>query len=227
MFENFLTNLKNQTNNLTDNLRAKTRRFAFNVNSFKEKLVSKPKTTYYTINRKEECDYFDNNDYLSPRAYDKWPSITENMQWVPYVPPKLDEQNIVDRFIKVITIDDDNDNVSQTIERRCLFLMFTCFCRGELIAKKSGEGWRWDLKMIIIVDMTGRAENPVCNQDYRVVSDFLFVSVSLFSGLETRAVEKVVYVVAVLAFVCLDFAVTISTVRYGNKKRGDSLHFSK
>lgn len=187
MFENFLTNLKNQTNNLTDNLRAKTRKFAFNINSFKEKLVSKPKTTYYTISRREECDYFDNNDYLSPRA---WPSITENMQWVPYVPPKLDEQNIVDRFIKVITIDDDNDNVSQTIV--CwLFLMCNCFCRGELIAKRSEEGWRWDLKMIIIVDMTGLAENPVCNQDCRVVSDF-FVGVSLFSGLETRPIEKVV-----------------------------------
>lgn len=123
MFENLLTNLKNQTNNLTDNLRAKTRKLAFNINSFKEKLGSKPKTTYYTISRQEECDYFD-NDYLSPRAYscnDRWPSITENMQWVPYVPPKLDEQNIVDRFIKVITIDDaDNDNVSEIIEcRRC------------------------------------------------------------------------------------------------------------
>lgn len=118
MFENFLTNLKNQTNNLSDNLRTKTRKLAYNLNSFKEKIVSKPKTTYYTITRnEEECDYFDNDSYLSPRAYfcndNKWPSITENMQWVPYVPPKLDEQNIVDRFIKVITIDDDsNDNVS-------------------------------------------------------------------------------------------------------------------
>lgn len=120
MFENFLTNLKNQTNNLTDNLKAKTRRLTFSFNSLKEKIVSKPKTTYYTVSRKEEddCDYF-NNDYLSPRAYscyndNNWPSITENMQWVPYVPPKLDEQNIVDRFIKVITIDDENnDNVSK------------------------------------------------------------------------------------------------------------------
>lgn len=112
MFENFLANLKNQTSNLTDNLRTRTRRLAFNINSLKEKIVSKPKTTYYyTISRKEECDYY-NNDYLSPRAYsinDKCPSITENMQWVPYVPPKLDEQNIVDRFIKVITINDENN----------------------------------------------------------------------------------------------------------------------
>lgn len=118
MFENFLTNLKNQTNNLTDSFKTKTRKFAYNLNSFKEKITSKPKTTYYTISRKEECDYL-NDDYLSPRAYscsdNSWPSITENMQWMPYVPPKLDEQNIVDRFIKVITLDNDeyNDNVSK------------------------------------------------------------------------------------------------------------------
>lgn len=128
MFENFLTNLKNQTNNLTDNLITKTRRLAFNINSFKEKIVTKPKTTYYTISRKEkeECDYF-NNDYLSPRAHDKWPSITENMQWVPYVPPKLDEQNIVDRFIKVITIDDEgSSNVSSKRQHSFVIVSYDC-----------------------------------------------------------------------------------------------------
>lgn len=132
MLENFLANLKNQTSNLTDNLRMKTRKLTFNINAFKEKISSKPKTTtYYTISRKDECDYY-NNDYLSPRAFnlnDKCPSITENMQWVPYVPPKLDEQNIVDRFIKVITIDDDsNDNVSDITQLfYCWHLLFFLF----------------------------------------------------------------------------------------------------
>lgn len=125
MFENFLTNLKNQTNNLTDTLITKTRRLALTIGSFKGKIVSKPKTTYYTVTRKEDCEYFE-NDYLSPRAHslnDRWPSITENMQWVPYVPPTLDEQNIVDRFIKVITIDDEhNDNV-----RGCSFCIVEHF----------------------------------------------------------------------------------------------------
>lgn len=148
MFENFLTNLKNHSSNLTDSLKVKTRRLTFNFNSFKEKIVSKPKTTYYTISRKEECDHFD-NDYLSPRAYscsDKWPSITENMQWVPYVPPKLDEQNIVDRFIKVITIDDDNNDsvsyatITKSYYGNCILKKnLIVFYRGVLIEKRLEE----------------------------------------------------------------------------------------
>lgn len=110
MFDNLLTAIKNQTNNITDNFKSKTRKLTFNVTSFKSKITNKPKTTY-TVNQKEDYDYF-YNDYLSPRAYyvnNDWPSMNDNMQWVPYVPPKLDEHNIVDRFIKVITIDNEND----------------------------------------------------------------------------------------------------------------------
>lgn len=110
MFDNLLTAIKNQSNNLADNFKSKTRKLTFNVTSFKSKITNKPKTTY-TVNQKEEYDYF-YNDYLSPRAYsvnDNWPSMNDNMQWVPYVPPKLDEHNIVDRFIKVITINDENE----------------------------------------------------------------------------------------------------------------------
>lgn len=177
MFENFLTNLKNQTNNLTDTFRSKSRRLALNINSFKEKIISKPKTTYYyTISRKEECDYHNNDDlYLSPRAYypndNSWPSITENMQWVPYVPPKLDEQNIVDRFIKVITIDhESNDNVRQAFVSFLIVYNTPLFCRGGLIEKKFEGVWPWARKMIIMAGTTGLDGSQVCSPDCRVVS---------------------------------------------------------
>lgn len=121
MFENLLTSLKNHTNNLTDNFKFKSRKLTININSLKNRVSSKqPKTTsYYTVSQKEEFDHdFLNNDYLSPRAIyvsDTWPSMNDNMQWVPYVPPKLDEHNIVDRFIKVITIDDGNVRIGKEI----------------------------------------------------------------------------------------------------------------
>ncbi|KAJ8972578.1 hypothetical protein NQ314_000106 [Rhamnusium bicolor] len=35
-------------------------------------------------------------------------AVNENMEWFPYVPPSYDEQNIVDRFIRVITLDNEN-----------------------------------------------------------------------------------------------------------------------
>ncbi|KAJ8977714.1 hypothetical protein NQ317_007262 [Molorchus minor] len=60
-----------------------------------------------------DSDYYD-NDFLSPRAYSMttfsmdYNAVNENMEWFPYVPPSYDEQNVVDRFIRVITIDDDN-----------------------------------------------------------------------------------------------------------------------
>lgn len=110
MFENLFSNLKNQANNITDNIKSKSRRFSLNINSLKNRITNKNKpTTYYTICIKEHDDFYD-NDYLSPRACvnENWPSMSENMQWVPIVPPKLDEHNIVDRFIKVITLDDDD-----------------------------------------------------------------------------------------------------------------------
>lgn len=99
MFENLIASLKVQTNNLTDNIKSK----------IKARIRSKP-------SNKNACDcdndYY-SNEFLSPRAYNgqMWPSITDNMQWYPYVPTKLDEHNIVDRFIKVITISDDEYDV--------------------------------------------------------------------------------------------------------------------
>lgn len=110
MFENLFTTLKNKTNTLTDNLKTKSRKLAFNFNFAKNKNV-KTTSNYYTVSPVDENEY-DHDSYLSPRAISMnynsaWPSITENMNWNPYVPPSLDEHNIVDRFIKVITIDDE------------------------------------------------------------------------------------------------------------------------
>lgn len=113
MFENWFVAIKNHTNNLSDSIKLKTRRLTANINSIKYNFTNKSKATYYTITKKEEeTDYFE-NDYLSPRAYSMttfsmdYNAVNENMEWFPYVPPSYDEQNIVDRFIKVITINDE------------------------------------------------------------------------------------------------------------------------
>lgn len=113
MFENLFTSLKNRANTINDNIKSKSRRLAGSLDSLKNRVYNKSKpTSYYTITPKDDNDYF-NNDYLAPRAYainninSKVPYANANMEWVPYVPPKLDEHNIVDRFIQVITINDD------------------------------------------------------------------------------------------------------------------------
>lgn len=113
MLENLLTSIKFQANSLSDNLKSKSRRMAMNFRSLKTRLINKDSKgkTYYTVSQKEIPDYYD-NDYLSPRACSmnynpQWP-LNDNMEWVPFVPPSLDEHNILDRFIKVITVQDDN-----------------------------------------------------------------------------------------------------------------------
>lgn len=115
MFENFISTVKAQTSNITDNLKVKSRKLTYNINSLKNRITNKPKTSvYHTVNQKDDSEYL-YSDYLSPRAFyvsDTWPSMNDNMQWEPYVPPKLDEHNIVDRFVKVITINDDDDDDS-------------------------------------------------------------------------------------------------------------------
>ncbi|EFA04405.1 Schwannomin-interacting protein 1-like Protein [Tribolium castaneum] len=111
MFDNLLSSLKNHTTNIGDLVKEKSRKIVSNINSLKN--IGKHKATYYTVAPREESEYFD-NDYLSPRAYSMttfsidYNSVNENMEWFPYVPPSYDEQNIVDRFIKVITINDDS-----------------------------------------------------------------------------------------------------------------------
>lgn len=113
MFDNLIAAIKNHTNNLTDNLKSRSRRITSNINTIKSQFGQKGKTSYYTITQKDDNDYYD-NDFLSPRAYSMttfscdYNAVNENMEWFPYVPPTYDEQNIVDRFIRVITINDDS-----------------------------------------------------------------------------------------------------------------------
>lgn len=103
MFENLLTSIKNKTNTLTDNLKSKSRKISSGLESLKTRIYSKPKSNgYYTVTPREDTEYND-YEYLAPRANNDVPY----MKWVPYVPPKCDEQNIVDRFVRVITINDD------------------------------------------------------------------------------------------------------------------------
>lgn len=113
MFDNFLSALKNRTNNFSDTVKSTSRRISNNLNSIKNSFSHRTKTTYYTIARKDDTDYFE-SDYLSPRAYSMttfsmdYNSVNENMEWFPYVPPSYDEHNVIDRFIRVITINDDS-----------------------------------------------------------------------------------------------------------------------
>lgn len=113
MFDNWFAAIKNHTNNFSDAIKSKTRRLSSNINYLKNNFTHKTKTTYYTVSKTEDSDYYD-NDYLSPRAYSMttfsmdYNAVNENMEWFPYVPPSYDEQNIVDRFIKVITIDSEH-----------------------------------------------------------------------------------------------------------------------
>lgn len=109
MFENLLTTLKNHSNNLADNLKWKSRRITSNLSVLKTKKKGTTTSNYYKVAPISESDYF-NNDYLSPRACSfNYNSINNDnvMEWLPYVPTVYDEQNIVDRFIRVITIDED------------------------------------------------------------------------------------------------------------------------
>lgn len=114
MFDNWFANLKNRTNNLSDVIKTKSRRISNNINYLKNSFSHRSKTTYYTITQKDETDYYENT-FLSPRAYPMttfsidYNLVNENMEWLPYVPPSYDEHNIVDRFIKVISIDDDDN----------------------------------------------------------------------------------------------------------------------
>lgn len=109
MFENLLASLKAQTSNFADTLKAKSRKLGSN---FKSKRATT--TNYYKVTPIVESDYF-NNDYLSPRAcslsyHSNESSINDNnaMEWVPFVPAAYDEQNIVDRFIRVITVNNES-----------------------------------------------------------------------------------------------------------------------
>ncbi|KAF2902302.1 hypothetical protein ILUMI_03882, partial [Ignelater luminosus] len=113
MFENLFTTLKNRANSLNDNIKSKSRRLTTSFDSLKNRIYNKTKpSTYYTITPKDEHDYF-NNEYLSPRAYsiDNFnpdsPYESVNMEWVPYFPPTLDEHSIIDRFLRVVTINED------------------------------------------------------------------------------------------------------------------------
>lgn len=133
MLDNLLTSLRNQANSLSDNLKSKSRRLAMNFSSLKNRLTNKEsKGKTYTISNREVPEYYD-NDYLSPRACSmsynpEWPSINDNMEWVPYVPPSLDEHNILDRFIKVITISDHDVSFSYF----CIYLKYKVYYCNDL-----------------------------------------------------------------------------------------------
>nr|XP_023019824.1 uncharacterized protein LOC111508522 [Leptinotarsa decemlineata] len=113
MLDNWFAAIKSRTNTLSDAIRSKSRQISQNINTLKNNFTHKSKTTYYTITRREDTDCYE-NDFLSPRAYSMttfsmdYNAVNENMEWFPYVPPSYDEQNIVDRFIRVITLNDEN-----------------------------------------------------------------------------------------------------------------------
>lgn len=108
MFDNFINKILNQANTFSESIRNKTGKLTDNFDALKNKINTKsPKGDYRSVLQN------DDELYLSPRAYssldNKWPTIiNENMEWVPYV-PSGDDNSIIERFIRVITINDDND----------------------------------------------------------------------------------------------------------------------
>lgn len=112
MLDNLLVNLKNHANNLGDTLKSKSKKISTNFTAFKYHIRNKSRSTYYTITRKEDNEYY--NDYLSPRAYSMTTfSVNDsyNMnygdEWFP-IPLSLEDNSIVDRFVKVISVNDVN-----------------------------------------------------------------------------------------------------------------------
>lgn len=112
MFDNFLNKLKNQANTITSNIKAQSLKLT-NLDTYKNPFKSK-NGNYDSINQGEELSY------LSPRAYSdndtKWPSIINdnNMEWLPYV-PYGEDNSIVDRFVRVITLNDDITSIDVCI----------------------------------------------------------------------------------------------------------------
>lgn len=182
MFDHFLASLKNRTNNLSDTVKAKTRRISNNLNAFKSSFSHKTKTTYYTIAQKqEETDYFE-NDFLSPRAYHMttfsmdYNSVNENMEWFPYVPSSYDEHNVIDRFIRVITINDDSGfDVRRFSWATSSAVKPQLFCfRDEQIGKRSDEDWPWGMKMT--TTRIGPEESQAYRPDCKVVSTWMLTT---------------------------------------------------
>lgn len=111
MFDNFLNKLKNQANYISSNIKTKSIKLT-NLESIKNPFRNN-KNDYNSISQGEELSY------LSPRAYtdvdnSKWPTIINdnNMEWLPYV-PNVEDNSIVDRFVRVITINDDTVDVNK------------------------------------------------------------------------------------------------------------------
>ena len=119
MFEHLLSSIKNQSSNLSDNIKSKSKKLSYNLSALKNRFSTKGNKhrQHYLVSQKNANanDSYDDN-FLSPRACfangdDVWPSISDNMEWVPFVPPSVDEQNILERFMRVITINDDPKDV--------------------------------------------------------------------------------------------------------------------
>lgn len=129
MFENLLTNLKTQTNKVStsfnENLRSQTTKLSENFDNFKYKLKTNKVSNFLTKhNNVNEFDEQLNNDYFSPRAFSTktvhceendlmWPILNENNEnIIKVIPFDEDPENldIVERFIKVITINDNDAN---------------------------------------------------------------------------------------------------------------------
>lgn len=112
MFDNIFSSLKIRAKDLNDSLKSKSKKLTTNIDSIKN-IFNKPKSqTTYTVAKNDHNDYF-TNEYLSPRAYvmdncnSQYKSINENVEWMQHFPSKFDEQNIIDRFLKVITLNED------------------------------------------------------------------------------------------------------------------------
>lgn len=123
MFDNFINKLKSQATLISDSFKNKTDKLTDNISNLKVKISTKSaKTEYASVLQNDEWN-------LSPRAYtsfdSNFPSFinTGNMEWVPYVPEGYDN-SIIERFIRVITVNDDDEHDYKNV--RC-YLHFEPF----------------------------------------------------------------------------------------------------
>lgn len=110
MFDNFINKLKNQATNFSNTFKHKTDNLNLDYFKVRHKISIKGASNQYSNVSQHEDDW-----NLSPRAYTSFHNSTkcpyflnntENMEWVPNFPTGYDN-SIIERFIRVITINDD------------------------------------------------------------------------------------------------------------------------
>lgn len=112
MFENLITNIKTHSSKMTsslsiDNLKEHTARLAESIDVIKSRVqLGSSKVGAYLLSQKD----VDVEPVRAAESYVHLEDVKDPQmsRWLPPGPVDEDEDNIVDRFIRVITIDDED-----------------------------------------------------------------------------------------------------------------------